>query len=162
MFGKLRKKRYCPLWQILLCGFYSQISRATETGHLFTTSWMIVAIKKKQEKKIYKIRYEWLLRKLCLLFILVTINFWLKVLWVFFPQQTTCIKVEFTFSKSVHSYLLMSSKFICFSNNVTPPPPKLCQWWVFFWFFLGFFYVSTCIDVHKLGGKHQSCKVTYL
>lgn len=138
MFGKLRKKRYCPLWQILLCGFYSQISRATETGHLFTTSWMIVAIKKKQEKKIYKIRYEWLLRKLCLLFILMTINFWLKVLWVFFPQQTTCIKFEFTFSKSVHSYLLMSSKFICFSNNVTPPP-KAVPVVGFFLFFCVFF-----------------------
>lgn len=144
MFGKLRKKRYCPLWQILLCGFYSQISRATETGHLFTTSWMIIAIKKKnKKKKIYKIRYEWLLRKLCLLFILMTINFWLKVLWVFFPQQTTCIKFEFTFSKSVHSYLLMSSKFICFSNNVTPPlPPKAVPVVGFFLFVWFFFFTS--------------------
>lgn len=147
------------MWQILLCGFYSQISRATETGHLFTTSWMIVAIKKKQEKKIYKIRYEWLLRKLCLLFILVTINFWLKVLWVFFPQQTTCIKVEFTFSKSVHvSFNVV--KIIFFLNNLpsSPPPPKLCQKCIC----CCFFYVSTCIDVHKPGGNHQSCKVTYL
>lgn len=117
---------------------------------------------KKTRKKIYKIRYEWLLRKLCLLFILMTINFWLKVLWVFFPQQTTCIKFEFTFSKSVHSYLLMSSKFICFSNNVTPPPPKAVPVVGFFLFVCCFFYVSTCIDVHKLGGNHQSCKVTYL
>lgn len=151
MFGKLRKKRYCPLWQILLCGFYSQISRATETGHLFTTSWMIVAIKKKQEKKIYKIRYEWLLRKLCLLFYPYDNQLLVKCFVGIFSQ---------TNYKSVHSYLLMSSKLICFLNNVTPP--QSCASGGFFVVVVFFFYVSTCIDVHKPGGNDQSCKVTYL
>lgn len=109
--------------------------------------------KKKQEKKIYKIRYEWLLRKLCLLFYPYDNQLLVKCFVGIFSQ---------TNYKSVHSYLLMSSKFICFSNNVTPPPSQSCASGGFFLFVCFFFYVSTCIDVHKPGGNDQSCKVTYL